>query len=167
MRGLGHELANFLDAACVGRVVDDDFVVVVHHNLKPRLGDLVHGMNQKITGDSLDNVLHQLPTVGFQASPLPASGYSAVCDGGASKPVLHEAGFHLRQTPTEWELDEEDPGHRSELQLPELYRLAGRHANDGSFINISTQLHNIRVGCPPRIHQWFKLCLFDPMSNAP
>ena len=71
---MGHEITHFIDGAIRG--FDDDFVVDVHHDPTLRLGDLAHGVDKKVTGDSLDDILHQLPTVGFQASPLSPRSYS-------------------------------------------------------------------------------------------
>lgn len=46
-------------------IAQNDFVVDIHDDLVPGIGDQLHRVNQEVTGDGLDAVLDEFPTVGF------------------------------------------------------------------------------------------------------
>ena len=51
--------------ARIQRLIDDDFIMNVHHNPMPSIDDCVHVSDEQITSDRLNYVLGKFPTVGF------------------------------------------------------------------------------------------------------
>lgn len=85
----------------------------------------MHAVGEEVTGDSLDNVLGEFPTVGLELALLASSGDALVDDTGATEPVLTQPWFHIGQATTRWQGDEHDPGLHGESQGPNLDGLAG------------------------------------------
>lgn len=55
----------------------------------------LHGVAEDVAADSLDDVLHELRTVGFDAFPFLCGSDSFVGDGFAAILVFSDAGFHV------------------------------------------------------------------------
>lgn len=63
----------------------------------PSAIDLVHAEREQISGDGLDDVLGEFPTLGFQLSPFATRRDALVGDAGATEPVFAQLGFDVVQ----------------------------------------------------------------------
>lgn len=59
-----------------------------HHGPDPSVSELVQTKREKISGDGLDDVLGEFPTVDLQLTPLASRRDALVSDAGATEPVL-------------------------------------------------------------------------------
>lgn len=139
----------------------------VHDDPVPSAIDLVHAESEQVSGDGLDDVLGEFPTVGFQLAPLSTRRDALVRDGSATEPVLTQLGFHIGQATSGGQSDEHDPGLHGEGQRTNTGRLAGRDGLDGGGVDVRPQLHHAGVGCPPRIDQRLELGLGEPHPQRP
>lgn len=107
----GHELASISHGeAGIFGFFDDDFVVHMHHNLVPRLGDCVHASDEQIASDRLYDILDEFPAVGFELSPTSGGSRSGVGDGCATPPVLTQAWLDVSKSSSLGQFDEENAG---------------------------------------------------------
>lgn len=139
----------------------------VHDDPVPGISDLVHAEREEDSCDGLDDVLGEFPTVGFKLAPLTTRCDALVGDAGVAEPVLTQLGFHLSQATSGGQADEHDPGLHGEGQRTNTGRLAGTDRLDGGSVDVTPQLHNAGVGCPPRIDQRLEPGLGEPHSQRP
>ena len=54
-----------------------------------------HGVAEDVAADCLDDILHELRTIGFDAFPLLCGTYSFIGDGFAAILVFSDTGLHV------------------------------------------------------------------------
>lgn len=158
-----HELAGVGDGeAGVGWFVNNDFVVDVHDDPVPSLSDESYAVDEQVTSDRLDDVLDQLSAVGFQPPPLASGRDTAVGDGGAAPSVLTKLGLHVGQLSTGGQGDEQDAGLSGEAEVAQPNGPAGCDGVDRRLLDVSPELHDVGVGCPPGVDDGFEFVLGQP-----
>lgn len=68
----------------------------MRHDPIPHLSDLVHGVDQEVAGDGLNNVLGEFPSIGLEGAPFASSGDAVVDIAGATELVLTQPRLHIR-----------------------------------------------------------------------
>ena len=76
-----------------GTAFDDQLIVNVTDD--KAVPESFHGVAEDVTTDSLDDVLHELRTVGFDAFPFLCGSDSFIGDGFAAILVFSDTGFHV------------------------------------------------------------------------
>ncbi len=59
------------------------------------VSECFHGVTEDVAADGLDDVLHELWTVGFDALPFLCRTYSFVGDGLSALLVFSDTGLHV------------------------------------------------------------------------
>ena len=67
----------------------------------------LHGVAEDVAADGLDDVLHELRTVGFDAFPFLRGANAPVGDGFSAELVLTDPGLHIGEIPAGREANEE------------------------------------------------------------
>ena len=57
----------------------------------------LHGIAENVAADGLDDILHELRTVGFNAFPFLCRADAFIGDGFTAEPVLTDTGFYICQ----------------------------------------------------------------------
>lgn len=92
VRRSAHLLANHIQVN-IRTAFDDQFIVnVSYYEAVP---ESLHGVTEDVTADGLDDVLHELRTVGFDTFPLLSGADSFISYGFASILVFSDAGLHV------------------------------------------------------------------------
>lgn len=87
-----------------GTAFDDQFIVnVSYYEAVP---ESFHGVAEDVTTDSLDDVLHELRTVGFDAFPFLCGSNTFISYGFAAELILTNTRLHIGQKATRGKLDE-------------------------------------------------------------
>lgn len=123
----------------------------------PNLSDPMHSEREQISGDCLDDVFGEFPTVGFQPAPLATRRDALVGDAGASESVLTQLWLDVGEATPGGKDDKHDPGLDGEDQCTNPGWLTGVDRLNGGSVDIGPQLHHTGVGDPPRIHQRLEL----------
>ena len=92
VRRFAHLLANHTQVN-VRAAFDDQLIMNVTDD--KAVPERFHGVAENVAADCLDDVLHELRTVGFDAFPLLCGSDSFVSDGFAAILVFSDAGFHV------------------------------------------------------------------------
>ena len=134
----------------------------VHDNLVPSQSDECHGVDEEVTSDRLDDILDQLSAVAFQPPPLASGRDTAVRDRGAAPSVLTKLGLHVGQLSTGGQGDEQDAGLGGEAEVAQPNGPAGGDGVDRRLLDVSPELHDVGVGCPPGVDDGFEFVLGQP-----
>ena len=92
VRRSAHLLANHIQVN-VRAAFDDQLIVNMTDD--KAVPEHLHGVAEDVAADSLDDVLHELRTVGFDTFPLLCGSNSFIGDGFAAILVFSDAGFHV------------------------------------------------------------------------
>lgn len=117
------------------------------------VGEGVHGKTKKIAGDSLDDILHELGTVGFNTLPLLCGTNALIGDGFPAQPVFSDLWFHVGEVPARREGNEEHAVFV--LETDAVYGCPDVLSDGGFYgiVNIPPKLHDVWVGGTPGIHK--------------
>lgn len=69
-------------------------------------GESPHGVAKNVTGNALDNVLHELSAKCFQPLPFLRATDAHVGHGLITEPVFTYAGLYVGQPPSGWKPNE-------------------------------------------------------------
>ena len=87
-----HHLADFR-YICIYRAFDDKFIV--HVTANPIIPQCPHSRAENIPADRLNDVLHELRSVAFNALPLLRCTNALVSDGFAAELILADTGLDV------------------------------------------------------------------------
>lgn len=127
-----------------GAAFDDQFIMDMTDD--KAVSESFYGIAEYIAADGLNDILHELRTVGFDAFPFLRGSDTFIGDRFAAELILTDAGLHVGEPATGRELDEEHTALVEELDsayfsLDPLF--------DGNFdcvVNIPPELCDHRVG---------------------
>ena len=92
VRRSAHLLANHTQVN-VRAAFDDQFIMNVTDD--KAVPESLHGVTEDVAADGLNDVLHELRTVGFDAFPFLCGSDSFIGDGFAAILVFSDTGFHV------------------------------------------------------------------------
>ena len=78
-----------------------------------------------IPGNALDDILHELRTVGFDPFPFPAGADAEIRDGLPAETVFTEAGLHIGQAAAGGQRNEQHAGTAGKRQRRKSRQLTG------------------------------------------
>ncbi len=81
-----------------------------------------HSIAEYVAADGLDDILHELRTVGFDAFPLFCRANAFIGDGFSAELIGTEPEFHICKPASGGELDEEHFAFVKELDTAHFYR---------------------------------------------
>lgn len=139
---------------------DDEFIVDVAADEAVR--ERPHGVHEDVPRNCLDDVLHELGTVGFDAFPLFCAADTLVSDGIAAKLIDPHLRLHIAELPPGGQDDEKHTASVSELDAV-CFRV--KPPADGGFrriVHIPPELHDVRIRGAPCINERLKLLLGKP-----
>ena len=112
-----------------------------------------HGVAEDVAADGLDDVLHELWTVGFDAFPFLCISNTFIGDGFAAILVFSDTWFHVGEQATGWKFDEEHSAFIKEAD-PAYFRLdALRDRSFDSAVDVPPKGCDHRVGVSPGVDQ--------------
>ena len=94
------------------------------------VGEDVHSKTEKVAGDSLDDILHELGTVGFNTLPLFCSTNAFIGDRFPAEAVRSDSWLHIGEVPAGRKCDEEHAAFV--LETDAVYGCPGA-LSDGGF----------------------------------
>jgi len=98
-----HLLANHTQVN-VRAAFDDKFIMNVTDD--KAVPESLHGVTEDVAADGLNDVLHKLRTVGFDAFPFLCGSNTFISYGFAAELILTNTRLHIGQKATGGELDE-------------------------------------------------------------
>lgn len=97
VRGSSHLLTDhFLVNS--GVTFDDQFIVDVTND--KAMAKSFHSVAEDVAADSLDDILHELRSIGFNAFPLLCRADAFISDGFSSELIGYDPGLHICEPPS-------------------------------------------------------------------
>lgn len=116
-------------------------------------GQVSHGEAEEVAGDCLDDVLHELRTVGFDPLPFFVGADSLIGDGFPAETIFSHLWLDVGEGAAGWEMDEKHPAFVLEADTAHF---CVDPLFDGGFdcgVHIPPILHDVRICGAPRIYQ--------------
>ena len=92
VRGSAHLFTDHFQAN-IGAAFDDQFIMDVTDD--KAVPQSFHGVAEDVAANGLDDVLHELRTVGFDAFPFLCGADSFIGDGFAAVLIFADTGLHI------------------------------------------------------------------------
>ena len=137
--------------------LDDQLVVDMHHD--GAVPQRPHGIAEDIAGSRLHDVLHEFRPVGVQSLPFLRRADALIGDALAAELVGAHLGLHIGQLPPGGQRDEQHPAPAGEGQSVVGGGVLIADCLHDSMVNGPPELHDVRIGLPPCVHQRRELVL--------
>lgn len=120
------------------------------------VGQRPHGVGEDVPADRLDDVLHELRTVGLDTTPFLLTVHAHICDALAAELVRAHPGLDVGQFPAGGQSDEQHAALYLEQDISDLLKLTPADCSLHGIVHAPSVLHDLRIGRTPHIHQRLK-----------
>lgn len=145
-----HHLADFR-YICIYRAFDDKFIV--HVTANPIIPQCPHSRAENIPADRLNDVLHELRSVAFNALPLLRCTNALVSDGFAAELILADTGLDVGKPSAARQRDKQHSALIFKLNAMCVCAKSLSYCILHAAVDFPPEPNYIRVGTAPHIHK--------------
>lgn len=146
----------------VGVLATFDDQLIMDMATDEAVGEGQHGVAEDVPADSLDDVLDELGTVGFDPLPFLGAADAHVGDGFSAEAILADPRFDVGEHSAGGELDEE---HAAPAEEADAVDLCLNPLPDGGFdrpIDVPPECDDHGIGGTPGVDQGLQLFFLEP-----
>lgn len=134
-----------------GITFDDQFIMDVSDDEAVPEG--LHSIAEDVAADGLDDILHELRSVGFDAFPLLSRAYTFIGDGFSTELVCADPRLHICKPASRRKLYEEHSTFVKELDTANFSLDSLSNSRFDSAVNILPECCNHRIRVTPGIYK--------------